>query len=405
MRTTKVSFTNSENQKLAARLEIPANQEPHTFVLFAHCFTCNKNLTAVRNIARSLTQEGFGVLRFDFTGLGESEGDFAETNFSSNVQDLVEAANFLAKNYQSPKVLIGHSLGGAAVLVARHKIESVEAVATIGAPYEPNHVKHLFESSLEEIEENGTAKVNIGGRSFTVKQQLINDLSELKSNHSLIHNLNASLLVMHAPQDTIVGIENATNIFKAAQHPRSFVSLDEADHLLSNSADSIYAGRVIASWATRYVSIPKKTDLRTSKQVVARIGDNGFTTDILAGEHPLTADEPADVGGKNFGPTPYELLNAALGACTVMTLRMYADRKKWDLQEVRVHLEHGKAYAEDNEMVDGKKPAKIDQIERVIELEGNLDDAQKQKLLAIADKCPVHRTLHSEVLIKTELKN
>ena len=331
MRTQIVKFENSAGEKLAARLELPADSFPHTYAIFAHCFTCNKNLTAVRNIARALTQKGFAVLRFDFTGLGESEGDFADTNFSSNVEDLVEAANFLTTEYQAPKLLIGHSLGGAAVLVARHRIESIEAVATIGAPCNPKHVEHLLESRKAEIEAEGIAKVNIGGRSFTIKKQFLEDLAALNSNHSIIHELNASLLILHSPQDQTVGIDNATGIYKAAQHPRSFVSLDGADHLLNNQKDSLYVGDVIASWASRYVSIPPKEELKTNKEVVVRIGKSGFTTDIMARGHGLTADEPEKDGGNNFGPTPYDLLSSALGACTAMTLRMYADHKKWDL--------------------------------------------------------------------------
>ncbi|MGB0524512.1 MAG: alpha/beta fold hydrolase [Flammeovirgaceae bacterium] len=404
MRTTKVNFTNSQGDQLAARLEIPADSHAHTYVLFAHCFTCNKNLTAVRNIARALTQEGFAVLRFDFTGLGESEGDFADTNFSSNIEDLVDAANFLEREYQAPKVLIGHSLGGAAVLVARHKIPSVQAVATIGAPYEPSHVRHLFQSGIEEINREGIAKVSIGGRPFTIKKQFIDDLESLGRAHSPIHNLNAALLVLHSPQDTTVEISNATSIYKAASHPRSFVSLDGADHLLMKAADSLYVGDVIATWVKRYVEIPKDEDLRTPKQVVVRIGDQGFTTDIKAGNHALTADEPADVGGNDFGPTPYDLLTSALGACTAMTLRMYADRKGWDLKEVRVHLEHGKVYYDDSGDTENQ-PKKIDHIERVIDIEGNLDDQQRQRLLEIANKCPVHRTLHSEVIVDSKLSD
>lgn len=402
MRTTKVNFTNSQGETLAARLEIPADSHPHTYALFAHCFTCNKNLTAVRNIARALTQEGFAVLRFDFTGLGESEGDFADTNFSSNIEDLVQAATFLKEKFEAPKLLIGHSLGGAAVLAARQHIPSVQAVATVGAPYEPTHVSHLFESSLDEIKEDGVAKVNIGGRGFTIKKQFIEDLEKLHGEHSPIRDLNAALLVMHSPQDRIVEVSNATSIYKAAKHPRSFISLDGADHLLMKNADSLYVGDVIATWVKRYIEIPKDEDLKTPKQVVVRIGESGFTTDIKAGNHSLTADEPFDVGGNDFGPTPYDLLTSGLGACTAMTLRMYADRKKWDLQEVRVHLEHGKVYSDDSGDVE-TKPKQIDQIERVIELEGNLDDKQRQRLLEIANKCPVHKTLHSEVLITSKL--
>lgn len=402
MKTFKVAFENAQGEKLAARLELPADQHPHNYVLFAHCFTCNKNLTAIKNISRALTRDGFAVMRFDFTGLGESEGDFADTNFSSNVEDLVKAAEFLEQNYQAPSVLVGHSLGGAAVLVARQHIPSVKAVTTIGAPYHPAHVAHLFQGNIEEIEAQGIANVNIGGRSFTIKKQFIDNMNELSTNQAIIHQLNAALLVIHSPQDTTVEIDNATSIYKAAQHPRSFVSLDGADHLMSKRADSLYTGDVIATWAKRYVTIPEKQRLATDVQTVTHTG-TGYTTDIITGNHRLTADEPASVGGNDFGPTPYDLLNAALGACTGMTLRMYADRKKWDLKGVKVHLDHNKIYAKDCadcETSDGK----VDEISRVIELEGNLDEAQRKRLMEIADKCPVHRTLHNEVKIRSQLK-
>lgn len=402
MKTFKVAFENTQGEKLAARLELPADQHPHNYVLFAHCFTCNKNLTAIKNISRALTRDGFAVMRFDFTGLGESEGDFADTNFSSNVEDLLKAAEFLEQNYQAPSVLVGHSLGGAAVLVARQHIPSVKAVTTIGAPFHPAHVAHLFQGNIEEIKAQGVANVNIGGRSFTIKKQFIDHMNELSTNQQIIHQLNASLLVIHSPQDTTVEIDNATSIYKAAQHPRSFVSLDGADHLMSKRADSLYTGDVIATWAKRYVDIPEKQRLTTNVQTVTHTG-TGYTTDIITGNHRLTADEPASVGGNDFGPTPYDLLNTALGACTGMTLRMYADRKKWDLKGVKVHLDHNKIYAKDCadcETSDGK----VDEISRIIELEGDLDEAQRKRLMEIADKCPVHRTLHNEVKIRSQLK-
>lgn len=402
MKTTKLTFQNSTGETLSARLEMPIDTEPHNFALFAHCFTCNKNLNAIRNIAKSLTQEGIAVLRFDFTGLGESEGDFADTNFSSNVADLVCAADYLRDNYKAPTILIGHSLGGAAVLVAKHQIPSVKAVATIGSPYHPAHVSHLLDSGKEEIEEKGVAKINIGGRPFSIKKQFLNELESLSSNHEVINNLNVALLVSHSPQDTIVGIDNATQIYKAAQHPRSFLSLDGADHLLSRKEDSLYVGETIAVWAKRYIEIPPPVKLQTGEQVIVRTGE-GYTSDIKVRKHYLVADEPEEVGGNDFGPGPYEYLLTSLGACTGMTLRMYANRKNWDLQEVRVHLSHNKVYIEDSENSENKV-GKLDKIEKVIELEGNLDKAQRQRLMEIADRCPVHRTLHSEVIIETKMQ-
>lgn len=302
----------------------------------------------------------------------------------------------------APSILIGHSLGGAAVLVAKHQLPSVKAVATIGSPYHPAHVSHLLESGKEEIEKNGIARVSIGGRPFHVKKQFLEELDSLSSNHQIINSLNAALLVAHSPQDTIVGIDNATQIYKAAQHPRSFISLDGADHLLSKKEDSLYVGEAIAVWAKRYIEIPEPVRLQTGEQVIVRTGE-GYTSDIKVRKHHLVADEPEEVGGNDFGPGPYEYLLASLGACTGMTLSMYANRKNWDLQEVRVHLTHHKVYIKDVENSENKG-AKIEKIEKIIELEGNLDDTQKKRLIEMADRCPVHRTLHSEVLIETKVK-
>ncbi len=400
MASQKIFFLNDDGENLAARLELPVNQHPHTFALFAHCFTCNKNLTAVRNIGRALNQAGIAVLRFDFTGLGESEGDFADTNFSSNVSDLVAAARFLEKEYQAPEILIGHSLGGAAVVAAAYEISSVSAVATIAAPADPTHVSHIFTSSIEEIEKSGVAEVSIGGRSFTVKKQFLDDIRS-NVHGDRLRNLNKALLVMHSPQDLTVEIGQASKIYGAARHPKSFVSLDGADHLLSNKEDSFYVGEVIATWVKRYIDLPKKEKLQVVKEVAVRLGNEGFTTEIMARHHSLTADEPVSVGGNDYGPSPYELLNASLGACTAMTLQMYARRKKWDLQEVEVHLEHYKDYAADMENVEDSR-SKMDHFDRVIKIKGDLNGEQRQRLLEIADKCPVHRTLHNDVKVITK---
>lgn len=402
MKTTKITFQNTSGHQLSGRIEMPLNEAPKAFVLFAHCFTCNKNFSAVNNISRALTQSGLGILRFDFTGLGDSEGDFEDTNFSSNVTDLVAAAGYLEQHYEAPQVLVGHSLGGAAVLLAKHSLPSVKAVVTIGAPYDPAHVTALFDSGRATIEEEGEASVNIGGRSFKIKKQLIEDL-EQQGPHRVINTLNAALLVMHAPEDKIVELDNATQIFKSANHPRSFISLDGADHLLSRKADSEYVGALIAQWANKYIDFVEEDKLQSDAYVAVRTGEKGYTTDIKVGKHYLTADEPEDVGGKNLGPSPYAYLLAALGACTSMTLRMYADRKKWDLKEVIVHLEHQKTHALDAENSEGTS-RKIDEMTRVIELEGNLDETQRARLLEMADRCPVHRTLHNDVVIKSSLK-
>ncbi len=398
----KVSFLNSDGQELSARLELPSDQAPHSYAIFAHCFTCNKNLSAVRNIARAMNEKGIAVLRFDFTGLGESEGEFEETNFSSNVTDLLCASSFLSENYKAPSLLIGHSLGGAAVIFAAEKLENVIAVATIGAPSAPQHVQHLFQSGLEEIAENGKAEVAIGGRPFTIKKDFIDDL-ETKTMELTLKNLRKPFLVIHSPQDETVGIQNARELYQYAHHPKSFISIDNADHLLSRKEDSVYVGNVIAGWAERYLEIPEKENLSTPHQVAVSIGNEGFTSEVIAGNHRLTADEPKDFGGNDFGPSPYDFVASGLGACTAMTMRMYAERKKWNLQKVIVHVNHGKEHAMDAQE-ENTPQRKIDVFKREIEIYGELDESQRQRLMQIADKCPVHKTLEANAKIETKIK-
>lgn len=406
MHSERLSFENKQGEKLSARLDLPVDRHPLAYALFAHCFTCSKNLNAVRNISRALTERGLAVLRFDFTGLGESEGDFADTNFSSNVADLIAAADFLDKNYEVPRILIGHSLGGAAVLQAAGDIPDCKAVATIGAPCDPGHVAHLLQEARAEIEARGEAQIKLAGRVFTVKKQFLDDL-EMTVMREKIANLNRALLIFHSPVDNTVGIENAQRIYKAARHPKSFVSLDKADHLLTNEADSRYVGEVLAVWAKKYIDIStgaaKLSVQKEAGTVVVRTGREKYYTAIMANGHPLVADEPEQYGGKNLGASPYEILSASLGACTTITLRMYADRKKWPLESVIVRLKHYKIHAEDCQACESKN-RKVDHIERELELFGPLDDAQKQRLLEIADKCPVHKTLHSEIIVKTTLR-
>lgn len=403
MKSIRISFKNNSDENLSGIVELPVNQKAKSFAVFAHCFTCNKNFKAINNISNALTNAGIGVLRFDFTGLGESDGEFENTNFSSNSDDIISAATYLQNNYTSPEILIGHSLGGAAALLAKQSIPSVKAVVTIGAPYEPVHVTALFKNKVDTIEADGIAEVNIGGRNFFIKKQLLDDIENQNLLHA-IHNLDAAILVMHAPEDEIVALDNATQIFKAAKHPRSFIALDGADHLISNKADSLYAGNLIAQWASKYISKEvEEDDLDTEGDVVVRTEIDSFTTDIKAGGHYLTADEPVKVGGNDLGPTPYGLLLSGLGACTSMTLKMYAQRKNWELKEVRVHLKHTKVHANDCEDCEDKSK-KIDEIKREIELEGNLDEDQRKRLLEIADKCPVHQTLHEHVVVNTSLK-
>ncbi|MFK7812119.1 MAG: alpha/beta fold hydrolase [Maribacter sp.] len=402
MNLQKVTFQNKEGQRLVGRLELPVDQHPHNYVIFAHCFTCNKNLSAVKNIGKALTSKGFGVLRFDFTGLGESEGDFEDTNFSGNVEDLIAAADYLKENHQAPTLLVGHSLGGAAVIFAASKIESVQAVATIGAPSNPNHVQHLFKSGLDEIEASGKAVVNLSGRDFTIKKQFLDDL-ESKSLPETAKNLRKALLVMHSPQDDTVGIKNAEEIYHAARHPKSFISLDGADHLLMQKKDSVYAGEVISGWAQRYVDIPEKSNLKSKHHVVASLdAEDGFTTAMKVGNHYMNADEPISFGGNDFGPSPYEFVSAGLSACTAMTVQMYVRRKGWPLKNIEVHTSYSKSHAEDCENCESDS-AKIDTFQRAIKLIGDLDEKQIARILQIADKCPVHKTLHNETQVITKL--
>ena len=405
VKTEKLTFQGAGGETLAARLDAPAG-EPRAFALFAHCFTCTKDIFAAQRIAGALAEAGVAVLRFDFTGLGHSQGEFANTNFSSNVADLVKAADFLRATRAAPKLLIGHSLGGAAVLAAAARLPEAAAVATIGAPADPAHLAHLFRDAVPEIEAKGEAEVQLAGRTFRVKKQFLDDIS----GHNLeaaIGALRKALIVFHAPRDAIVGIENAGRIFTAAKHPKSFVSLDDADHLLSRKADAVYVAEVLAAWAGRYLDgdadAARPAPTAAPGTVVAREAGTGrFAQEIAAGRHVLRADEPAEFGGGDSGPGPYDLLLAALGACTSMTLRMYAERKGLPLTRVAVTLAHGKIHAEDCadcETRDGR----VDQINRRLTLEGDLDEAQRERLLAIADKCPVHKTLNAEVKIRTEL--
>lgn len=401
MQSEKVTFFNAKGEKLVAWIELPGDQRPHNYALFAHCFTCTKNLQAVRNISRALTLQGIGVLRFDFTGLGESEGDFEDTNFSGNVQDLVCAGEFLRDHYQAPTMLVGHSLGGAAVILAAHELEHVKAVVTLGAPSHPNHVTRLLEDSLSDIKANGVGRVNIGGRPFTIKKQFLDDLEATQFDQK-VRSLKKPLLILHAPFDTIVGIENAAHLYQLAMHPKSYISLDDADHLLSDAIHSRYAGEVMGVWAKRYLQLPEAEPLRSEKQVVCRLGPSGYTTEVKAGNHGFLADEPTSMGGDDLGPSPYDLVASGLGACTAITLRMYINRKGWEVTNIKVHLQHQKIHAEDCLQCDTPN-GKIDKIDRIIELEGNLTEEQRQRLLEIANKCPVHRTLHNEVVVESKL--
>jgi putative redox protein len=393
--TERLDFVGSGGEKLAARLDRPIGVERGT-ALFAHCFTCSKDLAAASRISRALAERGFAVLRFDFTGLGHSEGEFANTNFSSNVEDLVHAAEALRARGTPPGLLIGHSLGGAAVLAAAGRIPEVRAVATLGAPADPSHVEKLFTHAREQIEREGQAEVDLAGRRFTIRRQLLVDLESQRLADS-IAGLRRALLVMHAPLDDTVGIENASRIFQAARHPKSFVSLDGADHLLTRKQDAEYAAEVLSAWAGRFLATPEAGPSAAGDEVVVReVEPSRFAQDIAVGAHALRADEPRSLGGDDTGPTPYGLLLAALGACTAMTVRLYARRKQWPLEGVEVRLRHDKIHAADCAECE-TQAAKIDRIEKGIVLQGELSDEQRERLLEIADRCPVHRTLQSEV--------
>lgn len=403
MRNERVVFTGAQGSRLSARLSLPPDGDVAAWALFAHCFTCSKDLKPVLNISQALTQQRIAVLRFDFTGLGESEGDFAGTTFSSNVGDLVVAAEYMQRELDAPSILVGHSFGGAAALQAASQIESIRAVATIGAPFDPAHVKHLFANSLKEIEARGEAEVVLSGRRFTVSRSFVRDLETHRMWES-IAGLRRPLLIFHSPVDPIVGIENAARIYEAARHPKSFVSLDDADHLLLKQRDSLYVGSVLAPWAARYIDPSAQPDTTAESlrdnRVTARTGAGSFRTEILARGHPLIADEPVAAGGDDLGPTPYDLLAAALGACTTMTVRMYAERKKWPLEEAVVRLQHSKVHAQDEEACETRE-ARLDQLDRELTFIGPLDSDQRSRLVEIAERCPVHRTLSAGVRITT----
>lgn len=402
MKSSKINFQNKKGQTLAARLDLPADRHPHNFAIFAHCFTCTKDFSAVRNVSRALASQGFGVLRFDFAGLGDSDGDFADTNFSSNVEDLIAAADFLAKDYKAPSLLVGHSLGGAAAIFAGKRIDAIKAVATIGAPSNPAHVEKQLGSQLEKIRAEGQAEVTLAGRDFTFKKQFIEDL-EAQSCAEAAHDLDKALLILHSPQDATVSIKNAEEIYQAAKHPKSFVTLDGSEHLLIDKENASYVGKIVAGWAARYIPSPEVEVINTTHQVAASLDDeDGFTTQLRMGNHYMRADEPVRVGGNDYGPTPYELVAAGLSACTAMTIQMYARRKGWKIDNVEVHTSYEKTYAADCEACE-EGDAKIDTFHREIKLIADLDEKQLARVLVIADKCPVHKTLHSETQILTKL--
>jgi len=402
MQSKNISFPNADGHALAGILDLP-DGDPQAYALFAHCFTCSKNLKAATNIARAMTGAGIAVLRFDFTGLGQSEGAFEDTSFSSNVEDLLSAVDWLANTHRAPDILFGHSLGGTAVLQAASKVPSAVAVATIGSPADPEHVAHMLGGAQDSLAEHGIAEVQLGGRPFRIRKAFVDDLA-VHDLSATVASLRKALLVMHAPLDDIVEIENASDLFVAAKHPKSFVSLDKADHLLSRDEDSRYAGEMLAAWAKRYLPERKEaTDLvAASGDVVARTASAGFATEVRAGSHSFLADEPISAGGTDKGPTPYDLLAAALAACTTMTLRMYAAHKTLALESATAHVSHGRVHADD--CVDcEQRDGQIHEFRRKLVLVGDLSAAERQRMLEIADRCPVHRTLHHEIKVRTHL--
>ncbi|UWQ85088.1 bifunctional alpha/beta hydrolase/OsmC family protein [Leisingera caerulea] len=403
MPTERITFTGHAGNTLAARLDLPEGPVLAT-ALFAHCFTCSKDIPAARRIAGRLAAMGIAVLRFDFTGLGHSEGEFENTTFSSNVADLIKAAQYLAGRNMAPALLIGHSLGGAAVLRARAGIPSVKGVVTLAAPFDPGHVSHHFEAALPEIEAKGRAEVCLGGRPFVIGKEFVDDISA-EALAPAIAELKAALLVLHAPRDETVSIDNAASIFTAAKHPKSFVTLDDADHLISRPADAEYAAEVIAAWAGRYIGMAPPAPPPGAPEGILRVTEadpDGFLQDVQSGPyHHALADEPLAYGGTNRGMSPYGFVAAGLGACTSMTLRMYARRKGWPLEGISVDVSHDKVHAQDA-LPSG--PAKIDQFTRVVRLCGPLSEEQRARLLEIADKCPVHRTLESGAKVVTRLE-
>jgi uncharacterized OsmC-like protein/alpha-beta hydrolase superfamily lysophospholipase len=402
MHAERFDFPNAKGEKLAAVLDLP-DGTPRAYALFAHCFTCGKNVVAAKRIADALTALGIAVLRFDFTGIGSSEGEFSNTTFSSNVGDLVAAADHLRKMRQAPALLIGHSLGGAAVLAAAASVAEARAVVTIAAPFDPAHVTHLFKDKLDAIGTEGEVEVALAGRPFRIRREFLDDVAQHKLTEH-IGGLHKALLIFHAPTDDTVGVENAAQIFTAAKHPKSFISLAGADHLLTKRSDAVYVANVLAAWAERYLDAGPTAvagEAQPRQVVVTETGVGKFQQSVVIGPHRLTADEPVAAGGLDSGPGPYDLLLSALGACTSMTMRLYADHKKLPLDRVSVSLTHAKIHAQDCEECETKE-GKIDRIDRAITMTGSLSDEQRARLMEIADKCPVHRTLHSEINIRTK---
>jgi len=398
----RITFKGSQGFDLAARLDRP-HGPIRAYALFAHCFTCGKDLQPANRIVKALNNDGIAVLRFDFTGLGKSGGEFANTNFSSNVADLVAAAQHMREHFEAPSLMIGHSLGGTATLLAALEVPEVKAVATIGSPSNATNVMKQFACAVDTIEGEGEAEVSLAGRPFTIRKQFLDDIRD-QNVLNAVAKLKKPLLICHSPIDDTVSVDHAGELFMAAKHPKSFLSLDKADHLLFTPGTAEYVATSVAVWASPY--IPNLTEDDMIKVSYGRVavhptGYGKFQQHIHAGPHTILADEPKAYGGDETGATPYNLLLAGLGACTSMTIKMYADRKGFNLQDVEIYLEHKKIHAEDCDTCESKT-GKLDKIERQIVLKGNLTGEERARLIEIADRCPVHRTLHSEVVITTK---
>ena len=400
---TRLNFNNRQGIKLSGALHQPKIGQPIAYALYAHCFTCTKSIKAAVIITEALAQHGIATLRFDFTGLGASKGSFADSNFSTNIDDLVDAAHFLEQEYQAPQLLIGHSLGGTAMLAAAQYIGDAKAIATIGSPSEPAHILHLLEEHLKDLDDNGEAEVKLAGRPFTFKQSFVDDLSKHQVNY---RDLDKALLVLHSPSDTTVSIDEAGKIFSQAKHPKSFVTLENAGHLLEEFKDARYTADVLCAWALRYLQLSEQEEKEVAGVQVSADPEQGFLCEISAGIHSFIADEPKSFGGTNLGPTPYDFLAAALGTCTAMTINMYARRKKMALKDVRVNVEHSRIHindCDDCQKTGDNENGKVHVLTRSIEIDGDISEAQRQRMLEIADLCPVHKTLENEIKIRSEL--
>ena len=398
----RFSFENASGLQLAAIVDLPILPIKY-FALYAHCFSCGKDILVAARIARSLAAKGIAVMRFDFTGIGSSEGSFEESNFTNNCLDIVAATEYMRQHYQAPRLLIGHSLGGTAMLNAAEHIPEAAAIVSIAAPASPDHVLSHFESEVDKLEKQEKVDIELANKTLTISRDFVADLKQ----HSLlekISQLRKALLIFHSPIDNIVSINEASKIFVAAKHPKSFISLDKADHLITEKKDIEYIAEAINAWALRYIDadiaeVPKID----SGEVLVGEGNNNFLREVASDDHAWFSDEPIAVGGDNLGPDPYEQLLSSLGTCTSMTLRMYVNHKGWQVDDIQVELKHSRQHIQDCEQPD-KKLCKIELIEKLITITGQLDEKQLKRLTEVADRCPVHKTLLGEIKIQSNFE-